>query len=328
LKVLWIIPGKNEGSSFIFSRRQVSRLKEMGVEGDTYFLSSRTNVFSLIRSAKEVKKMLKEIKPDLVHAHYGSVNGFFALRLGHPRTIITFHGSDLNDSSSVGFLRKILSNKASRYCLKNSACNIVVNEDLKKNVPEKYNHKTVVIPMGVDEHVFKPLARDDAREQLGWNKEEKVVLFNANDPVVKRLDIALESIEKVKKTLPLARLEVLKGNVDPEKIPLLLNASDVLLLCSDHEGSPMMIKEAMACNLPIVSTVVGDTKQRLEHVNGAILTEQNPVDIAENLIKILEENKREAYNLRERFVSQNLSESGICSEIMNLYEKIVSNSPL
>lgn len=328
MKVLWIIPGKNEGSSFIFSRRQVSRLKEMGVEGATYFLSSRTNPMSLIRSAREAKQILINLKPDLVHAHYGSVNGFFALRLGHPKTIITYHGSDLNDTSSVGFLRKFLSNKASKYCVKNSACNIVVNEDLKNNVPEKYRDKTVVIPMGVDENVFKPMPRDEARALLGWNKEEKVILFNANDPVVKRLDIALASIEKVKNKLPHARLEVLKGSVDPEKIPLLLNASDVLLLCSDHEGSPMMIKEAMACNLPIVSTVVGDTQQRLEHVHGALLTKQHADDIAKSLIKILEENNRESYNLRESFISQNLSESAICSEIKSLYEKIVSNTPL
>lgn len=324
MKVLWIIPGKEEGSSFIFSRRQVRRLMEMGVSGKTYFLHSRTNLFSLIRSWKEAKKIIDDLRPDIIHAHYGSVNGFFALRLRHPKTIITFHGSDINDISSVGFFRKFISKKASDYCLQNSVCNIIVNEDLKNKVPEKYRSKTFVIPMGVDENVFKPMPRGEAKKMLGWNLNEKVVLFNGNDPVIKRKDIAEKAIEYVKKQLPEARLEVLNGSIDPEKIPWLLNASDVLLLCSDSEGSPMMIKEAMACNLPIVSTIVGDTQQRLEHVDGAILTNQNPEDISEKIIEILSKNT--LFNLRESFLNQKLSEQSICNEVIRVYEKIHNNT--
>jgi len=153
---------------------------------------------------------------------------------------------------------------------------------------------------------------------------EKVILFNGNDPVIKRKDIAEKAIEYVKKQHPEARLEVLNGSIDPEKIPWLLNASNVLLLCSDSEGSPMMIKEAMACNLPIVSTIVGDTKQRLEHVNGAILTNQNPEAISEKIIEFL--NKNTLYNLRESFMNQKLSELSICTEVIRVYENIINNN--
>jgi teichuronic acid biosynthesis glycosyltransferase TuaC len=323
LKVLWIIPGNGKGSSFIFSRRQVSKLKEMGVEGESYFLTSRTNPFELLRSRKEVKKIINELSPDIIHAQYGSINGLFAVCLKHPNTIISFQGSDLNSISSLGIIRNLIIQSASRIGLKRSICNIVVGEDLKKIVPLKYHYKSFVIPIGVDENLFKPIPQDRAREMLGWNLTDLVVLFNGNNPEVKRQDIALASITIVKQQFPSARLEILDGTIEPEKIPLLINASNVVLLCSDSEGSPTIIKEAMACNIPIVSNIVGDTKTRLENVNGALLTSQDPSDIANSIIHFFKNNDRSLYDLRDSFFSQNLSEKSLCEETLLIYNNIL-----
>lgn len=322
MKVLWIIPGKDEGSSFVFSRRQVIKLKELGVEGEIYFLQSRTNPFSLHTARKDVKNILNTLKPDIVHAHYGSINGFFTMSLGHPKTIVTFHGSDLNATSS-NTIRNFLTKRASAYCYRNNACNIVVSDLLKDKIPSKYHAKTFVIPIGVDENLFKPMPQLEARKLLGWNSEEKVIIFNGNNPKVKRLDIALKVLEIVKKQFVNTRLEVLSGDVAPERIPLLLNASDVLLLCSDTEGSPMIVKEAMACSLPIVSNIVGDTEQRLANVMGAKLSNQNPENLAENIIHIFNTPSRDSFNLREQFIGQNLSESYLSKEVIKVYQKVL-----
>jgi teichuronic acid biosynthesis glycosyltransferase TuaC len=326
LKVLWIIPGKGEGSSFIFSRRQVSKLKEMGVEGEIYFLTSRSNPLALYRSRKEVKKIIKELSPDIIHSHYGSINGLFAVCLKHPKTIISFQGSDLNTISSLGFIRNQIIKSASRYSLKRSICNIVVSEELKNIIPSKYHYRSFLIPLGVDENVFIPISREKAREKLGWNQSDLVVLFNGNNPEVKRLDIAIASIDLVKQKFSNARLEIMDGTIEPEKIPLLLNASNVVLLCSDKEGSPMIIKESMACNVPIVSNIVGDTKKRLENVRGALLTAQNPSDIAESIIHFFNQTDSSLYNLRESFFKQNLSEMSLCAETLLLYNNILKTN--
>jgi teichuronic acid biosynthesis glycosyltransferase TuaC len=325
MKVLWIIPGKGEGSSFIFSRRQISKLKQLGVEGVSYYLTSRTNPFVLLRSYKEVKKIIKELHPDIIHAQYGSINGLFAVCLKHPKTIITFHGSDLNTVSSLGYNHNFIIKSASRFSLKKSICNIVVSESLFNIIPLKYHNRTFIIPLGVDENEFSPMPRENARELLGWNQNDHVVLFNGNNPELKRLDIALASIDLVKKEFSNARLEILDGTIEPKKIPILLNASNVVLLCSDSEGSPTIIKEAMACNVPIVSTIVGDTKKRLENVTGAVLTNQNPSDIANNIIHIFRQNDISLNNLRENFFKQNLSEMGSCEETLLIYKDVLKN---
>jgi teichuronic acid biosynthesis glycosyltransferase TuaC len=326
LKVLWIIPGKGEGSSFIFARRQVSKLKEMGVEGEIYYLTSRTNPLALIRSRKEVKNIIKELCPDIIHAHYGSINGLFAVCLNHPKTIISFHGSDLNTLSSLGYIHNQIIKSASRYSLKKSICNILVSEELKNIIPSKYHYRSFVIPLGVDENVFIPIPREKAREKLGWNQSDLVVLFNGNNPEVKRLDIALASIEIVKQQFSNARLEIMDGTIEPEKIPLLLNASNVVLLCSDKEGSPTIIKEAMACNVPIVSNDVGDTKKRLENVRGALLTNQNPLDIAKSIIHFFSPDDSNKNNLRESFFKQNLSDQNLCKETLLIYKNILKTN--
>lgn len=323
MKVLWIIPGDGEGSSFIFSRRQIRKLQEMGVEGEVYFLKSRTNPFALFRARKEVKQIMKQLKPDIIHAHYGSINGLFATCIKHPKTVITFHGSDLNNTVSESFIRNKITKLASRYSLKRSVANIIQSQALKDIIPSKYHYKSHVVPLGVDEDVFMPIHREEARETLGWNQQEFVVLFNGNNPKIKRLDIALAAIELIRKQFPTIRLEVLSGAIDPEKIPLMLNASNVVLLCSDSEGSPTIIKEAMACNVPIVSNIVGDTEKRLTNVNGAVLTTQNPMDIANNIMSFLPNTNNNAYNLRESFFSQHLSGTHSCQETLQIYETIL-----
>ena len=276
------------------------------------------------KTTREVRQIIQNEHTDIVHALYGSVNGYFAIKLGHQATVVTFQGSDLNGSSNVNFIRNYLTLKASAVCYKKSISNIAVSEALKNKIPEPYQSKTIVIPTGVDEDIFKPIPRDEAREKLRWKQDEKVVFFNGNNPGVKRLDLALEVIELVKKEFPTARLEILDGSINPENIPLMLNASDVLLLCSDNEGSPTVVKEAMACNIPIVCNVVGDTRERLENVKGALLTSQNPDELANKIIEIFSAKDTGSYNLRESFIEQKLGQRSGCEKIIAIYENIVN----
>ena len=324
MKILWIIPGTGDGSSFIFSRRQISKLMDMGVEGEIYFLKSRTNPFVMYGALNEVKKIVRDLQPDIVHAHYGSINGLFTTCLKHPKTIITFQGSDLNNTTSESFLRNKITKWASHYSLKRSVCNITQSEALHRIIPSKYHNKSFVIPMGVDESVFLPIPREKARKAMGWDQNEFVILFNGNNPKIKRIDIALASLELVKRQYPNTRLEVLSGSVNPDEMPLIINASNVVLMCSDSEGSPTIIKEAMACNVPIVSNIVGDTQKRLKDVNGAILTTQNPLDIANCLVSLLTNEDVSLYNLRDSFISQHLSATYSCNETLKIYKRILN----
>ena len=144
------------------------------------------------------------------------------------------------------------------------------------------------MPTGVDSSVFYPSPKAKARAELGWGMNERVILFNAGgNPVVKRLKLARAASELVKDQCDSARLLILDGGVPPARVPLYMNASDCLLVTSLFEGSPTIVQEAMACNLPVVSVDVGDVKERLQGVEPSRIVSAEPTQIAQALAEIL-----------------------------------------
>ena len=115
-----------------------------------------------------------------------------------------------------------------------------------------------------------------------------MVLFNAGyNPRIKRVDLARAAVAVARRAVPGLRLEILDGRRPPDLIPTFMNAADCLLLTSDTEGSPMVVKEALACNLPVVSVAVGDVAERLRGVEGARLVAQDPEALAQALVDIV-----------------------------------------
>jgi len=145
-----------------------------------------------------------------------------------------------------------------------------------------------VIPSGVDIDLFSPRPRDTARSELGWGIDERVVLFNASvDPVSKRLDLARSAVEAAENLCGEIRFVVLDGNVTPGIIPVMMNAADCLLLTSEWEGSPNVVKEAIACNLPVVSVDAGDVQERLAGLEFCKIVGRSPEALGTALAEVL-----------------------------------------
>ena len=148
--------------------------------------------------------------------------------------------------------------------------------------------RVIILPSGVDPEVFCPEPRSVARRRLDWGDGERVVLFNAgHDPAGKRLDLAREALALTQGLLEGVRMEVLDGATPPARMPELLNAADCLLLTSDREGSPTVIQEALACNLPVISVDVGDTVERLRCVRRSAIVPRDAAAIAIELARVL-----------------------------------------
>jgi glycosyltransferase involved in cell wall biosynthesis len=233
--------------------------------------------------------------------------------------VITFRGSDLNPSPTDGLIRnaiqKVLSNTSARFA--NAV--ILVSRGLESRLWLKHRNARV-IPTGVDLDRFKPASRASAREALGWSLDDKVVLFNAgNSPRVKRLDLAEQSMEMVRQRIPGASMHVLRGTTPHETLPLYMNAADCLLLTSDFEGSPDIIKEALACNLPIVSVDVGDVMERTMGVNGTVIVPRDAAAIANELARILASNERS--NGREKIAE--LDSGKIRDAVIQVYRNVL-----
>src|SRR5207247_7631280 len=165
--------------------------------------------------------------------------------------------------------------------------------------------RTTVIPTGVDTQLFYPRSRNTARAEIGLPVDERVVLFNASsNPRIKRLDLARAAVDRARSLCGAIRFEVLEGATDPKVVPLLLNAADCLLVTSDWEGSPNIVKEAIACNLPVVSVDVGDVAERLEGVDPSRIADREVADLAAAMAAIVGTGARSNGRERLRQLSQ------------------------
>jgi teichuronic acid biosynthesis glycosyltransferase TuaC len=284
--VLFVIPGDGQGSSMIFARRQADSLTSQGVEVECFFLRSRTSPQALMSELLRFRRVLRRFQPAVVHAHFGTVTALFATLAGlrHP-LMITFRGTDLNSVPNGG-LRAFAGRAFSQLAALGAAHIVCVSGQLRARLWWRKSRVTV-IPSGVDYTQFRPIDRTVARKLLGWQAEERVVLFNAgHDARNKRLDLAEEACRRARLILPDLRLEVLRGYTDPGLIPVLMNASDCLLVASETEGSPTVVQEALACGLPIISVPVGDVEERLRDVYPSRIVERDASALAEALVEL------------------------------------------
>lgn len=317
MRVLAIIPGEEKGSSFIFAKRQVDSIKAKNIDIRTFYLSSRSNPLGVIKEIIRFKKNCNEFSPHVIHSHYGTVTSLIPAIFSSLPLVITIQGSDINYTPADGFFRDLFGRFFTQVsCLKAKKI-VCVSRRLKERLWN--NKKAITIANGINLDTFELIEKSVARNKLNWGLNDKVVLFNANNPVIKRLDVAEAAIEIVKNKIPEARLEILRGGIDPQKVPVYLNASDCLLICSDNEGSPLIVKESLACNLPICGTDVGDVKERIEESSPVAVVKQNAQAIAVGLIDLLKMETRS--NGRQLLISQELDDKLVADKIIEIYKE-------
>ena len=320
LRVLGIIPGDGRGSSFVFARRQLECVTRATIEVRTMFIPSRTNPISLFRAMKEMKRAISEFRPDLIHAHYGTMTSFMAAICTTVPLVITFRGSDLNGCPDVPLWRNHFSRLLSQLSCLRARRIICVSEKLRDRLWWCKN-RAVVIPSGVDLRHFYPRPKVQARSRLNWEQSVPTVIFNlGNTPNAKGLDLVRSSIEFAQQTLGPVRLVVLDGSVPHEDIPWYLCAADCVALASANEGSPNIVKEALACNVPVVSTDVGDVAERLEGVSHSRMAARTVTDFSRALVEILSE--RRSSNGREH--SQPFDEQAVADAVCAVYAKVAN----
>jgi glycosyltransferase involved in cell wall biosynthesis len=319
MRILSLIPGPKEGNSMIFAKRQVESIESLGHVVEIFFLESRTNISLLYRDFFRFRKRIREFQPNIISCYYGTVTSLFTVLSTNKPVVITFVGSDLNFVRSESMVSEIIGKLFSQLSILKASAVICVSENLTRKIWWRKNI-THVVPLGINDREFILTGRIKARESLDFKPDEKIILFNNNAPV-KRIDIAEKAVTLLKKKISGARLYVLSGKISFDKILLLLNACDCLLLCSDSEGSPNMIKEAMACNLPVVSTDVGDVKETIRLTIPHALAEQNPESLAAALENVLSRNIKS--NGREILLKNNLTTDTISQKILNIYDSIL-----
>ncbi|MDZ7831095.1 MAG: glycosyltransferase [Desulfobacterales bacterium] len=306
---------------------QRQALEALGVKTGLVHLRPKDRT-ELLNALSKLRQSLRNSEYDLVHVHYGLSALVLSLFQNLP-VVATFHGTDVNGVSlksknGSNIARQILFSLAARLnrqLSRSASAVIVMSHEMKARLPSAVHPKTWVAPMGVDTRFFFQRSRQEAREKLGWVDEPVVVFCNNNSEAVKRQDLAEKAVAVARKSFPSLKLFILKG-IAREKVPWVLSAADCLLVTSDKEGSPNIVRESLACNLPLVSVPVGDLKELIsDHPSAGILTERNPDSIANGMMDVLARERPD--NLKA--IIQGHTAAANALRIKRIYEQVLEN---
>ena len=322
-----LIVGNNKLGHFApFVKEQAHALQLQGCDV-VFFGVQGKGIIGYLRCLPALKRAIKQHQPDLIHAHYG-LSGLLANLQRHVPIVTTYHGSDIN----VPVVRRF-----SKIAMRLSAHNIFVSQRnvtlaLSPNslITYRLKKRYTLLPCGVN--IPQPWSEMQTQrmEQLTLNQwvQEKLnagvehVLFaGAFNNAVKDPELAKAAIHELESKGVKVELIELKG-FNRDQVNALMYNCDALLMTSKTEGSPQVIKEAMACGCPIVSVDVGDVAERVEGVDGCyVVSSREPKDIAEALQQALAFPGKT--NGRQRIIEMGLSNEQVAERLMAIYKQLV-----
>lgn len=258
---MWPTPA--DPSFGIFVAEQVAAVQALGVAVDVCVIEGRASRWNYLRAVGEIRRRLARDKYHLVHAHY-VYSGLAAWLAGARRPdrplVVTHHG--------VEVFRGLQSHLA-RWLTRHVDRSLVISRAMAGRLGLG---EESVVPCGLDLRLFVPGDRLAACRTLGLDPGVRWIAWVGADRPEKRLALARAAVGKLRTTVPSAQLLVVTGQPH-ESIPAYLQACDCLLVTSTFEGGPLVVKEALACGRPAVSTDVGDVRQVVGSVPGCALVE-------------------------------------------------------
>lgn len=315
MNVLFVSRKKNTDSGIspiIFSQGESLKNNQISVN---YFLVDKGGFKGYLINAIRLKRYLRNHQIDIIHAHFGlnGLIGAFAKR--KEKLVISFMGDDILGNKQKTFkkatnsVQLILQKVLIRFFY--HAC-IVKSREMNRMVSKK---KATLIPNGVNLNVFYP------KETL-INPNKILILFPANpNRKVKNFLLAEKAVQKLNNPDVILKPVF---NVKQNELNNLYNQANLVLLTSQHEGSPNVIKEALACNRPIVSTNVGDVSWLLQQTTGCFVSNFLVDDVVANIKKAIDYSiKQKTTNGRERILRLGLDTNAIAERIIKLYQSIL-----
>lgn len=302
-------------SNEIFFKQQIETLEQKGVDTEVLVvpgaeqvdgaMANQRGITEYLRFFPVVRRALSNGEFDLIHANYGLTAPYAITQFRIP-VVLTLWGSDV-----VGF-----DGLVTKACAWRADAITVRSEEMRELLGRD---DAYILPSGVDLAKFQPMDTIMARKQVGWNNRERHVLFpysveyeRKNYPLAERITRKVEN--RISETV---RLHTISG-IPHEEVAYYYNAADAVLLTSEHEGSPNTVKEAMACNVPVVSTDVGDVMNRLKNVDpgGVGASEEELVDLLGSVLV-----KKRRSNGRQKV--REVSWDRIGDDILSIYQSVL-----
>ena len=304
MNILFVSSGSSKNGISPIIKNQGESLKKQDMELE-YFTIKGGGIKGYFKSIFTLREHLKNNSYDIVHAHYW-LSAIVASLAGAKPLIASLMGDDVKAKSWFKWIIYIFN-----YLSWSKI--IVKSKDMYLSLGIK---DAYIIPNGIDMNRFKPIEKELALKETSWDRTKKHVLFTSNPKrIEKNFKLAQEAFDVIKdENLELHYLV----DIPNEKIPYYYNAASVVILTSLWEGSPNAIKESMACNIPIVSTNVGDVKDVLSKTKGCYLSSFDHKEFASDIKKALNFGKRTTG--REDIA--HLKSELIAKKIVDIYDNI------
>ncbi len=304
IRVLFVYNSQQVSARHLLVMTQGRSLMKKGIHVDYYDITGG-GFFDYLKHIKPLKNYVSKGKYDIIHSQFG-FSGFISALAGVRPLIVSLMGSDYRLERVALLFTKLFA----RFFWD---CTIVKSPKMLKALNMK---SAQMIPNGIDFSRFNHIDREIAREQVGFASAAHVLWVSDPQKKEKNFDLAREAFANL--TTEDVELTVV-NNVELDQVPFYYYAADVLLVTSKWEGSPNVVKEAMACSLPIVSTDVGDISNITEGTSGCYIVESDPEVIGMAIDNALSFGKRT--NGRDKI--RNLDVDNISDKLIEIYKKLL-----
>lgn len=307
MKVLIVCSGNKNGQPGTVVSNQAKTLYERGIE-TSFFLIQGKGIFGYLKHVPKLFLYLRKERFDLVHAHYSDSAGIATMALARP-LIVSLMGTDILGGGPSTLIIRLFAPMWKAI--------IVKSREMESYLKRKKN--VYLVPNGVDFNQFLPLDPLEAKRVAGWDASKKNILFLA-DPsrLEKNFSLAERSVKQLGNDD--VSLKVVY-DIPHNETRVYFYAADLVLMTSAHEGSPNVIKEALACGCPVVSTRVGDVEQITEGVEGCFVVDAKEMEIAEAIRSAISFGRRTQGAKRIRDLR--LDSDSIAVEIIDIYNKVI-----
>lgn len=305
-------PDKERPYRGIFVKEQCDSIKKYfpDVTLDVCYIDGNKGKVEYLKSIFYVNNRIRKGCYDIVHIHFG-LSGLYLLsplRTKVP-TLVTFHGSDIQPQGGNGPLTL----NVSRYVARHSEACVILNNQME-SIVKQYNPNTFLIPCGVDTDVFYP-----HEPKKTTDNNIRIVFPSSSSVPVKNYPLFCQVVDVLNRKYNItSKIQELSG-LSRQQVADVFRTSDIMLMTSISEGSPQAVKEALACDLPIVSTPVGDVQTLLEGVSGCYVSETSDAEeLASLVVKSLSCNNRGVEG-RKRIMQLQLDLKATAEKIYRIY---------
>ena len=298
--------------------QQIASLRSAGVDVDVVEIGG-AGKRKYLRAIPALRRRLAAA--DLIHAHFGYC-GWVARCQAQRAVVVSFMGDDLLGTIDAGgrlTRRSRLVVQLNRLVARTLDAVIVKSAEMARILAPVSAH---VIPNGVDLHQFSAFDTAGAQAALGWQLRTRYVLFpgNPRNPG-KGFELCQRALRAAASRVSEPIELVVLWGVPHDQVPLYMHASDAMILGSFTEGSPNVVKEAMACNLPVVSVPVGDVPELLAGVSSCAICPRDPQQLGAALADILE--RRQRSDGRLALLRHGLDQPSVARRVIAVYDSVL-----